>query len=248
MKNPLTSFAKRYLHAPGQPQLEVASFAEVERAEQIFYLQYLREGMTVFDVGANVGELTLLFSRFVGDGRVHAFEASAGGYQRLETVCQATMRHNVVLNHIALTDKEGTVRLHVYDGNYLSWSSVASRPLEKHGINVKPVAVEEVATTTIDLYCEQQAITRIDLLKVDVEGAEFQVLLGAQRMLREKRVRCIAFEFGLTTLDMGNNPDDLEAYLSEVGYKVRNLVEGDPVFPGRESAEGAQFSMHLATP
>ena len=52
-----------------------ASFAEVERAERIFYLEYLREGMTVFDVGANVGELTLLFSRFVGaSGSVHAFE------------------------------------------------------------------------------------------------------------------------------------------------------------------------------
>ena len=46
-----------------------SSFVEVERAERIFYLQYLREGMTVFAAGANVGELTLLFSRFVGERR-----------------------------------------------------------------------------------------------------------------------------------------------------------------------------------
>jgi FkbM family methyltransferase len=248
LKNPLASFARRYLHAPGQPQPTVASFVEVERAEQIFYLQYLREGMTVFDVGANVGELTLLFSKFTGEGLVHAFEASSSGYERLTTVCRAAARRNVVLNHIAVADKEGTTSLHVYDENYLSWSSMAARPLEKYGINVRPVEIEEVETTTVDLYCERKAIAAIDLLKIDVEGAEFQVLLGAREMLREKRVRCITFEFGQTTFDMGNNADDIETYLTEMGYRLRNIVAGDPIFPGRESAERAQYSMHVALP
>ena len=45
-----------------------ASPLEVERAELTFYINYLRPGMVVFDVGANVGELTLLFSRLIGGG------------------------------------------------------------------------------------------------------------------------------------------------------------------------------------
>jgi FkbM family methyltransferase len=226
----------------------VSAYMEVERAEQIFYLEYLREGMTVFDVGANVGELTLLFSRFVGEGRVHAFEASRNGFERLTTVCQAASRRNVCLNHLALAEEEGTVSLHVYDDDYLSWSSRAVRPLENYGIDVKPVALEETAATTLDLYCERNDIKRIDLLKVDVEGAEYQVLLGAERMLREKLVSCLTFEFGQTTFDMGNNPDEIEAYLSGLGYKLRNLVKGEPVFPGRASVQTARFSMHVATP
>lgn len=248
MKNRLKSIANRYLHAPPQPQLDVASFIEVERAEMIFYLRYLREGMTVFDVGANIGELTLLFSKFTGDGQVHAFEASGNGYERLQIVCKAAERRNVVLNHVAVTDSVGTTSLHVYDGSYLSWSSVKRRPLEKYGIDVQPVAVEEVATTTIDLYCAQHDITQIDLLKIDVEGAEFQVLFGAREMLRQQRVRCITFEFGQTTFDMGNHPDELEKYLTEMNYNLRNIVEGDPVFPGRESAQRAQYAMHVAVP
>ena len=44
-----------------------ASYMDVERAEQIFYIHYLREGMTFFDVGAHVGKLTLLFSLFEGE-------------------------------------------------------------------------------------------------------------------------------------------------------------------------------------
>lgn len=226
-----------------------ASFTEVERAERIFYLEYLREGMTVFDAGANVGELTLLFSRFVGaSGSVHAFEPTGAGFARLEAVCRAASLRNVRLNQLALAEEEGAVRLHVYDDDYLSWTSRAARPLENYGINVKPTTIEEVPATTVDLYCERNGVAKIDLLKIDVEGAELQVLIGARRMLHEKRVRCLTFEFGQTTFDMGNTPDQLESYLEDAGYKLRNIVEGNTIFPGRESVQTACYSMHMATP
>ncbi len=226
-----------------------SSFVEVERAERIFYLEYLREGMTVFDVGANVGELTLLFSRFVGeDGTVHAFEPSGAGFERLSAVCRAASLRNVRLNRLALAEKEGDVRLHVYDDEYLSWTTRAARPLEDYGIDVKPRTTEDVPAATVDLYCERNGVAFIDLLKIDVEGAELQVLFGAERTLREKRVRCLTFEFGQTTFDMGNRPEQIEAFLHEVSYGLRNIIPGDGVFPGRESAQTARYSMHLATP
>jgi FkbM family methyltransferase len=226
-----------------------ASFAEVERAERIFYLEYLREGMTVFDVGANVGELTLLFSRFVGaSGSVHAFEPTGCGFERLSAVCRAAALQNVRLNRLALAEEEGPVRLHVYDDAHLSWTTRARRPLENYGIDLKPQATEEAPATTVDLYSEENGVEKIDLLKIDVEGAELQVLIGARRMLRERRVRCVTFEFGQTTFDMGNSPDQIEAYFKEAGYELRNIVEGDSVFPGREGAQTACYSMHVATP
>ncbi|HXG84622.1 MAG TPA: FkbM family methyltransferase [Pyrinomonadaceae bacterium] len=246
MINVLKSLNRRIrnLTAPPAP----AGYAEVERAEQIFYLEYLREGMTVFDVGANVGELTLLFSRFAAGGRVHAFEASRAAFERLETVCRAANRHNVVLNHIALADKKGSILLHVYDGSYLSFNSQAVRPLKDYGLNLEPVGTEETTATTIDDYCEEKRIERVDLLKIDVEGAELQVMRGARKMLESRRVGCLTFEFGQTTFDMGNRPKEIEDYLGEMNYKIRNIVKGNPVFPGRESVETAKFSMHVAAP
>ncbi|HEY0172101.1 MAG TPA: FkbM family methyltransferase [Pyrinomonadaceae bacterium] len=239
----------RRLRGAGAASRAPASFVEVERAERIFYLETLREGMTVFDVGANVGELTLLFSRFAGaSGSVHAFEPTGRGFERLEAVCRAASLRNVRLNRLALAEEEGALSLHVYDGDYLSWSTRAVRPLEDYGIHVKPPAVEEVSATTLDLYCERNGVAEIDLLKVDVEGAEFQVLSGARRLLGERRVRRVTFEFGQTTFDMGNSPDRIEAYLRDAGYELRNVVAGDPVFPGRESALTACYSMHVATP
>jgi FkbM family methyltransferase len=140
---------KRRIRNFAAPASEPASYAEVERAEQIFYLEYLREGMTVFDVGANVGELTLLFSRFTAGGAVHAFEPSRAAFEKLEAVCRAANRQTVVLNNLALSDKNGFVRLHVYEDNYLSFNSQAARPLKDYGLNLEPVGIEEIASTII---------------------------------------------------------------------------------------------------
>jgi FkbM family methyltransferase len=230
-------------------EVSIASYYEVEAAEEIFYINYLKQGMTVFDVGANIGELSLLFSRFVGvKGAVHAFEASSTTFQKLKTLIELAMRYQVVLNHKAVADKKETLILNVYEEEYSGWNSLANRPLENYGINVKPVKKEEIEAITIDEYCQEQKISQIDLLKIDVEGAEFQVLLGAKGMLKAKKILCIVFEFGTTTFDMGNDPDEIEEYLDHLGYKIENIVKGNPIFPGRSDIYKAKFSVHIAKP
>jgi FkbM family methyltransferase len=205
--------------------------------------------MTVFDVGANISELSLLFSRFVGEsGKVHSFEASASTFKKLNTICQAAQRSRILLNHLEVSDQEGIVRLHVYDEEYSGWNSLANRPLHNYGINVQPVCIEEVNAITLDSYCRENDIAQIDLLKIDVEGAEYQVLLGAYQLLQRKSIKCCVFEFGQITFDMGNTPNEIEAYLRQLGYRIRNIVKGDPVFPGRKHVSQARFSLHIATP
>lgn len=223
------------------------SYYAVERAEWTFYTSYLQEGMIVFDVGANVGLLTLFFSHFVRSaGQVHAFEPVSATFARLKTICELAQCQNVTLNQAAVTDQPGVAQLNLYDTAYSTWNTMAQRPLRDYGIAMDSVAVEDVTTLTIDSYCEQHRIDHIDLLKIDVEGAEYQVLLGARRMLTEKRIAGCIFEFGQTTADMGNTPAAIRMYLNEVDYHLRNVVRRDPLFPTQ--AGTAQFAMHVATP
>ena len=137
-----------------------ASFEDVERAERQFYLDSVRDGMIVFDVGAHVGELTLLFSRLAGSGQVHAFEAGRRSFERLSAACQASGRGNVLLHHLAVSDRIGEIELHVYDDAYLAWSTQAKRPLAAYGIDVKPVGIERIPSITLDRYCETAAVSR----------------------------------------------------------------------------------------
>ncbi len=202
--------------------LRSSSPMTVEKAEQTFYINYLKEGMTAFDVGANVGEVSLLLSRFVGKtGTVHAFEASSSVFKKVSEVFKLTNHTEISLNHNAVADKRGLLKLHVYDDEHSGWNSLANRPLENYGIDVKPVCIEEVESITIDEYCAKNNISQIDLLKIDVEGAEYQVLLGARRMLESKSIRCCVFEFGQTTFDMGITPQEIESYLKEIGYSLK---------------------------
>jgi FkbM family methyltransferase len=157
-------------------------------------------------------------------------------------------KKNIKPNCLCLSDQIGIAKFHTYDNDHATWNTMADRPLHKYGIDIKPVSTEKVQTTTIDEYCDSNNIQQIDLLKIDVEGAEYQVIKGASRMMREHRIRCVVFEFGQTTFDMGNDPGEFSELIRSQGYRLRNLVKGSPVFPGGISATKARFSMHVCTP
>jgi FkbM family methyltransferase len=221
----------------------------VDAYEAGYYRDYLRPGMTVFDVGSNVGDLAVIFSRSVGaGGKVHCFEPGETAFAKLSATVAGLEHQNVTLNHKAVGESVGKIQFHVYPETHHSWNSRAARPLADYGIDLAAPRVVEVDCTTVDDYCTAAGITNIDLLKVDVEGAELQVFQGCRKMLQERRIRCITFEFGQTTFDMGNRPGQLEAFFREVPYTLRNLIPGDPLFPGGQSVRTAQFAMCLALP
>lgn len=237
-------FERKYLSL-----IKIASPAEISKAEKIFYINYLSEGMTVFDVGANLGELSLLFSSLVGTtGQVHSFEPCDNTFNKLSQIFEIVQRPQITINHNAVSDKQEIIKLYVYDEEHSTLNSMADRPLKKYGLDVKPTHVEEIKAITIDDYCENQKITHINLLKIDVEGAEYQVLSGARKMLQTKAIDCIIFEFGQTTFDMGNQPKEIKNYLNKLGYQVKNLIQGNPIFPGANITDNARFSIHLALP
>jgi FkbM family methyltransferase len=193
--------------------------------------------------------LSLLFSRLVGScGQVHAFEASSVTFTKLSSIAEMAGYPQLTLNHLAVSDSEKIVQLNVYSEEYSSWNSLTERPLEKYGINIKPVNIEDVQAITIDSYCRDNKVEFIDLLKIDVEGAEYQVMLGAKSVFKNKRIRCCVFEFGATTFDMGNSPKEIESFLNSYDYSVSNIVKGNPNFPGRDNALSARFSVHVAKP
>ncbi len=229
-------------------RLRTPGFEEVEREERAFYRSYVREGMTVFDVGAHVGALTALFSKLAGSGSVHAFEPAQTAFEELCSAVTKAGAANVTVNRLALSDRPGRVRLHCYDGPFQAFNSMADRPLADYGVEAGPVRHEAVEATTLDAYCAAGNVARIDLLKIDVEGAELQVLRGAQTMLAAKRIGCVAFEFGQATFDMGNSPREIRGLFHRHGYRLSNLVKGARLFPGGSSARTACFAMHLARP
>jgi FkbM family methyltransferase len=171
---------------------------------------YLKPGMIVADVGANVGYYSLLALSLVGSsGRVLAFEPAGRPRSRLEAFLRGT--DNAEVLNCALGAEAGNASLYVdRDPSNDTPTMVAS----EGGVPV-PVRVE-----TLDDCLEARGIDRVDLLKIDVEGWEPSVLDGASRLLARAGVGAILCELNDYWLSrVGSSAEGLHQRLLRCGFR-----------------------------
>lgn len=144
----------------------------------------IRPRAIVLDVGANVGAYTLLFAQWAGrSGRVFAFEPSPSASRSLRRHLALNSAGNVEVIDAAVCDRQGTAAL--YDDGCPGRSSLIGSAEHHRAVTVR--------TTTIDSFCAERSLTP-DVVKIDVEGAELEVLRGARRTLAaEKTVAFVEF-------------------------------------------------------
>ena len=172
-----------------------------ERQELAFVSRALAADATAIDVGANIGAFTAVLSRAVGEnGRVHAFEPLAAARRRLLRTIDLNGLTNVVVDERAIADKVGRAPLADYGPGFESWSTLVPREIHLDSGVLTASGTSEVATTTLDAYCEAAGIEHVALLKVDVEGVEMRVLRGAARLVEQRAIDIIMIEVADTTL------------------------------------------------
>jgi FkbM family methyltransferase len=168
------------------------------------FLDFLRPGMVAVDCGAHIGEYTLLFASSVGPtGQVHAFEPHAGLFEVLRENVQRNGLRQVVINHAAIGRRSGTVQFHP------AKDPTASSILPSNTPGV------EVPLISLDDYARQRGLTGLDAIKIDVEGAERDVIEGAEWMLTKIRPRLIYIE-----CDRRENETPIRERLTTYGYTV----------------------------
>jgi FkbM family methyltransferase len=226
-------FGVRYLLYPSDAVYEsYLNDGYYERAEQTFCSRYVKPGMTVFDVGASHGYYTLLFAKLVREGFVHAFEAEAWNFHRLNTNLALNGVENVLARRAAIFERTGEVELNVFPHELYGWHTLGAPSMEVDGRPVLPAERQTVPALTLDGYCEEHEIERIDLLKLDVEGAEVEALRGADRLLREGRISCIVFEVSEAMVEgMGHEPADVVDLVRSTGLTVHELADDGTLRP-----------------
>jgi FkbM family methyltransferase len=186
------------LHSLALHGLGVLNFENEEVSGERFLIQrYLPAKIrnprpVFFDVGANVGNLTASLLGKFPDALIYAFEPHPRNFLRLSNAGFAPGR--VALNNLALGSAPG--RMTLYDRADYEGSEHASLYAEViSDIHGKDVTEVEVLVSTLDNVTAENNIARIDYLKIDTEGNELAVLIGAARMLKERRIGHIHFEF-----------------------------------------------------
>lgn len=178
--------------------------------------RFVRPGMTVYDIGAQAGFYTLFFSRLVGDaGRVYAFEPCPYEARFLVDHTRINRLENVQIIQAAVSERAGFVGM-TFD-----------RGMTQNEICNSSDSNLIVPSLTLD----DSGLARPEVIKMDVEGAEFAVLNGARQMLRKarpvvfvalhgskQRAACLEIftELGYRVYGLGGEPADDASPIDEI--------------------------------
>jgi len=190
-----------------------------EPAECKLVMKFLKPGMVFFDVGANLGQYTLLAAQRVGiEGQVHSFEPSPRMFAELEfNVALNNFTDICVLNRVAVSDKPGTAKLSRYEPGKEVFGSLGSHTRKEGAI----IGYYDIETITLDEYVVKTGISHIDLIKMDIEGAEFLALRGGERILSGTEAPAIILEMAdINTVGFGYKATKIWDYLEMLGYRM----------------------------
>jgi len=197
---------------------EIAAHGYYEQETIEFFAGTLDPGMVVLDVGAHVGQYALIASTIVGaEGHVYAFEPEPRNHGRLRQNVRLNRRSNVTCLNAAVSDRATRLEFNVSRGN----SGGHSLGKTKYS-GGRTITVE---ATTADAFVEAHALSRVDLLKADVEGAELLVVRGAADTIARWRPLMV-LECSIHSRAFGYEADDLVRCVRSLGYEILLLEEG----------------------
>jgi FkbM family methyltransferase len=243
----------RYVLYPGEnARAYIEHRGNYELAETRFCERLLRPGDVAVDVGANIGLYTLLFSALVGpQGRVHTFEPAPENARRLRVNLLLNDVGNVELREAAVFSRSGPVTLNLFEQRLGAWHSLGRPELPDPfapGKTIAPSDSLEVQALTLDDYAAAAGLDRIALLKIDVEGAEPDVIAGATGLLGRRAVAAILFEVSLPqSASLGHDPTGPFAQLAGLGYESRRIEADGSLGPTVEQA-GERYANYVAVP
>ena len=186
-------------------------FENLVRQDYLMHGMALYPGAIVIDVGANIGSFTLLAASIVGvNGRVYAFEPVGETFARLERNISLNRMGNVVPCREAIGGKEGSITINTHEK-----SAYASATVKFEHTS----AAETARCSTVQGTIERYGLERVDFLKVDCEGGEYEIFRSMTPSTASK-IGQIAMEVHPTD---GESEDALEAALRDLGFSVRRF-------------------------
>jgi FkbM family methyltransferase len=235
-------------------------------------LRLFRSGkaLTIFDIGSCEGEDSVRYARHFPRARVFAFEPLPANQQLVRANFTRYGAANAELVPLALSDRTGEATFHVSSGrpkdefagqdwNYGNKSSSLLAPAQEdpmHGwVEFKETIT--VHTDTLDNFCRDRVLGRIDFIHMDVQGAEHLVLQGARAML--PNITAIWLEVSDRQLYQGQKlRTDIGRFMHDhgfaLGFEIRREIEGDQFYVNRRYARvwpylaakrAAQFARRL---
>ena len=183
-----------------------------DRSEINLIKSIIKPGMTVLDIGANIGFYTKLFSDLVGEnGSVHAFEPDPGNFEKLNSALKN--RKNVFLNNKAVGSINDRLKLYIskdLNVDHRTYSTDEERDYV------------EVDCVRLDDYLGQDST--VHFIKMDIQGYEYEALKGMKNICAVNHDIKMITEFWPYSMKItGVEPKDFLSLLRDLQFKIKNI-------------------------
>lgn len=183
----------------------------------------IQPGMVIFDIGANIGEITLVAAkRTTSTGRVVAFEPVSSIADRLEENVRENSLTWVSTLRLGLSNRLGKANIY---SSCNQWKSTEPHrglgSLYPGNYNSPPL--QTIQLTTLDQYIYSNPVERLDIIKIDIEGAELPCLEGAKNTLQFFKPMLIIEVQADTSNAAGYEQSDILGFLQKLGYRFQRI-------------------------
>ena len=223
--------SKMYIDLNTAPIMMDMAFGVYEYWKTQLFFEFVKDGMTILDIGAYKGNYSILFAKLMHNrGKVLAFEPDPDNCNWLSKNIQVNNYKCIEIYQCALSNKEGAAIFYPGDG---MGSLVPSHSSWMPEIQRGPITVQ---TRMLDNVLNKENIGDVHIIKMDVEGADLQVLKGAEHTLRSNNVQLFM------DVDVTSNAERKELFelLESYGYEIYRL--GREVKPIKKANELFLFS------
>ncbi len=157
---------------------------------ELFVLEKLAQfnPKIIFDGGANIGSYSICINEKIKDCSIYAFEPVLNTFSKLEENLKDYPKVKSI--PLGLFSESGKKTIHIYDVD------THSSLYDIQGIDYDVQNTTEIELTTGDEFMRQNNIKEIDLLKLDLEGADYDALVGFQKAFENQSIRMVQFEYG----------------------------------------------------
>ncbi|MGD0279294.1 MAG: FkbM family methyltransferase [Smithella sp.] len=187
------------------------------RRELAYLSSICRPDMTFVDVGANMGEFTLFMAKRLSKGSVIAFEPTKRMFEILQQNVKLNEFNNVKLFNIALGDRESKMPIYTSSENieHEVWNEGLFRLFPNENVNV---LLEEIMVVPFDKIAKENNIQNVNIIKIDVEGAELYVLKGLEQVLKLFKPKLLIEISREAFANAGYTVTDISNYIKDYGY------------------------------
>jgi len=189
----------------------------------------------LFDVGANIGEWSSLFVKFNPQAKIFLFEPQPACHIKIR---DKNIPQFILIPHAVSSIAGQTLKLFTSGDT----SGIASFHQRRDSyFNGKSFTSSDVLTITIDDVIKENKLTRVDFMKMDVEGHEIDVLKGAVKSLERQLIKALSFEFGSGNINSRTFFRDFWDLLTPLGYKIYRILPSSRLMPIKVYYEDCEY-------